>query len=196
MFTLRTRRTFSLTTEGLWKSRTLGGRDTCIPPFKMLTMDIGSLQHEDMMRDGYQPKMLLFTLDKLFYIYDQIKKQQRADEKIVVAYKILCLSPNRCTEQWHGFEKTGMPDALALLNMDDARHLKCLAWAVYDGVLLVGPQPKLPRDHPWCTVLAGLHKHIYRGRDDVAHCPPHMLGSWDCQEQIEALRRGGELSSM
>ena len=50
------------------------------------------------MRDSYRPKMLLFTLDELFYIYDQIKKQQRADEKIVIAYKILCLSTNRCTE--------------------------------------------------------------------------------------------------
>ena len=45
-------------------------------------------------------------------------------------------------------------------------------------------------------VLAGLYKHIYRGHDDAAHCPPHMLGSWDCQERIEALCRGGRLSSM
>ena len=94
MFTLHTGRTFSLATEGLWKSRALGGRDTCIPPFKMPSMDIGSLRHEDIMRDGYQPKMLLFILDELFYIYDQIKKQWRADEKIVVAYEILSLSAN------------------------------------------------------------------------------------------------------
>ena len=83
-----------------------------------------------------------------------------------------------------------MPDALSLLNMDDAHHLECLAWAVYDGTLLVGGWTKLPGDHPWCMVLAGLYKHIYRGCDDVAHCPPHTLGSWDCQERIEALCRG------
>ena len=173
-----------------------GGRDACIPPFKMLSMDVGSLCHKDIMRDGYQPKMLLFALDELFYIYDQIKKQRRPDEKIVVAYKILCLSMNRCTEQWHGLEKTSVPDALALLNVDDACHLERLVWAVYDGTLLVGAWPKLPGDRPWCMVLAGLHKHIYRGRDDAAHCPPHTLGSWDCQEWIEALQRGGRLSSM
>ena len=136
--------------------------------------------------------MLLFTLDELFYIYDQIKKQRRANEKIVVTYEILCLSAQWCTEHRHGVEKTGIPDALSLLNVDDARHLEHLVWAVYNGMLLVGKWPKLPGDHPWCTVLAGLHKHIHRGHDDVVHCLPHTLGSWDCQEQIEVLQRGGQ----
>ena len=89
-----------------------------------------------------------------------------------------------------------MPDALSLLNVNDAHHLEHLAWAVYDGVLLVGGRPKLPGNHPWCMVLAGLYKHIYRGREDVAHCPPDTLASWDCQERIEALCRGGRLGSM
>ena len=89
-----------------------------------------------------------------------------------------------------------MPDALALLNVNDVCHLEHLMWVVYDGVLLEGPQPELLGDHSWCTVLAGLHQHIYRGRDDMAHCPPQTLGSWDCQEQIEALRHVGSLSSM
>ena len=75
-----------------------------------------------------------------------------------------------------------MPDALALLNVEDIRHLEHLTWAVYDGILLVGLWSELLGDHPWCTVLAGLQQHIYRGCDDVAHCPPQMLGSWDCQE--------------
>ena len=168
----------------------------CVPPFKMPSMDVGSLHHEDIMRDGYQPKMLLFALDELFYIYDQIEKQRRPDKKIVVTYKILCLSMNQCTDWRHGLKKTSMPNALALLNLDDAHHLERLAWAVYDGTLLVGVWPELPGDRPWCTVLDGLHKHIYRGCDDVAHCPPHMLGPWDCQERIEVLCRGGGLSSM
>ena len=88
-----------------------------------------------------------------------------------------------------------MPDALALLNVNDVHHLKHLAWAVYDDALLVGLWPKLPGDCPWCTVLAGLHKHIYRGCEDTAHCPPQTLGSWDCQEWIEALWRVGSLDS-
>ena len=173
--------------EGLWKARALGGRDACVPPFKMLTLNTDMLCPEDTMRDGYRLKMLLFALDELFYIYSQVKNLRRANEKIVLAYEILCILANWCTDRRHGVEKTGMPNVLALLNMNDAHHLECLVWAVYDGILLVGPWPKLPGDHSWCTVLAGLHKHNYRGHNDVAHCLPHMLGSWDCQEQIEAL---------
>ena len=90
----------------------------------------------------------------------------------------------------------GLPDALSLLNMNDACHLEHLTWVVYDGALLVGGQPELPGSHPWCTVLAGLYRHIYRGHEDVAHCPPYMLASWDCQERVEALHRECRLGSM
>ena len=119
----------------------------------------------------------------------------KARQKALLAYEILCISANHCTDRWNRIEKTGMPDALALLNVEDVHHLKCLMWAVYDGILLVGPQPELLGNSPWCTVLAGLQQHIYRGHDDVAHCPSQTLGSWDCQEQIEALRCVGCLSS-
>ena len=68
-----------------------------------------------------------------------------------------------------------MPDALSLLNVNDARHLEHLMWAVYDGALLVGEWPELPENHPWCTVLASLYRHIYRGCEDAAHCPPYTL---------------------
>ena len=95
---MHTGRTFSLAMEGLWKSRVLGGKDACVPPFKMPSMQIGSLHHEDVMHNGYRPKMLLFVLDELFYIFDQIKKQWRADEKIVAAYEMLCLSAQWCTK--------------------------------------------------------------------------------------------------
>ena len=70
---------------------------------------------------------------------------------------------------------------------NDTHHLKCLMWAVYDGALLVGRRPELPRNCQWCTVLVGLYKHIYWGCDDVAHCLPYTLASWDCQEKTEAL---------
>ena len=86
-----------------------------------------------------------------------------------------------------------MPDALSLLNINDAHYLECLAWAVYDVALLVGEWPELPRNHQWCTMLAGLYKHIYRGHDDAAHCPPYTLASWDCQERTEVLHQEGKL---
>ena len=147
---------FTQVTEGLWKTRALGGRDVGIPPFKMPTLNKETLWAKDSMRDGYHPKMLLYTLDELFYVYTQVKNSQRADDKLVLAYEILCISANHCTNQQNGIEKTGMPDASALLNVEDVRHLECLTWVVYDGVLLVGPWPELLGDCPWFTVLAGL----------------------------------------
>ena len=167
----------------------------CVPMFKTPTMQHGILRNEDVLCNGYQPKMLLYTLDELFYVFDQVKRQQGMDKKLIVAYKILCLSTLRCTEWRHGYEKKGMPDALSLLNVNNAHHLECLAWAVYDGALLVGRHPKLPGNCQWCTVLASLYKHIYRGCDDVAHCLPYTLASWDCQERTEVLCRDGRLGS-
>ena len=141
----------------------------------MPTLNKETLWAKDSMRDGYRPKMLLYVLDKLFYIYVQVKNSRRADDKLVLAYEILYISANCCTNRRNGIEKASMPDALALLNVEDVRHLKCLAWAVYDGVLMVGPQPELSGDCPWCAVLAGLQQHIYRDCDGMAHCLPQML---------------------
>ena len=87
-----------------------------------------------------------------------------------------------------------MPNTLLQVNLIDTHHLKHLAWAVYNGALLVGGQPELPGDCQWCTVLADIFKHIYRGHDDAAHCPPYTLALWDCQQRTEVLceeqRRG------
>ena len=153
-------------------------------------MQWGTLHNEDVLHDGYWPKMLLYTLDELFYVFDQVKWQQGMDGKLIVAYEILCLSTLWCTEQQHGSKKKGM------LNVNDACHLEHLMWAVYDGVLLVGVWPKLPGNCQWCTVLASLYKHIYRGHDDVAHCLPYTLASWDCQERTEVLHRERRLGSV
>ena len=65
---------------------------------------------------------------------------------------------------------------------------------MYDGTLLVGLWPGLLGAHTWCAVLAGLQRHIYRGCNGAAHCPPQMLVSWDHEEQVEALRHVGSLS--
>ena len=78
--------------EEEWKSRVVGGRDNGIATFKTPTMQRSTLRNEDMLHEGYQPKILLYALDKLFYIFDQVKLQQGIDERLVIAYEILCLS--------------------------------------------------------------------------------------------------------
>ena len=173
---------FSLAMEDDWKHKSEG-----VASFKMPTMQHGTLQNEDVLHKGYRPKMLLYTLDELFYIYDQVKHHRGIDEKLVVAYDILGLTVLHCTEHRGGVKKQGMPDALSQINLNDTCHLEHLTWAVYDGALLVESQPELPGDHQWCTVPASIYKHIYRGHNDAAHCPPYTLASWDYQQRTEVL---------
>ena len=139
IFKWRTGRTFSLAMEEDWKCQSNG-----IASFKSPPMQHGTLQNKDILHEGCRPKMLLYALDELFYIYDQVKHHRGIDEKLVVAYEILGLAMLLCTECPGGVEKQGMPDALSLINLNDAHHLECLIWAVYDGALLIGSQPELP----------------------------------------------------
>ena len=162
-----------------------------IASFKSPTIQHSILQNKDVLHEGYRPKMLLYTLNELFYIYDQVKCHRGIDEKLVVAYEILSLTVLHCTECRGGSEKHSMPDALSLLNLNDACHLEPLTWVLYDGTLLVGRQPELPEDCQWCTMLAGTFKHIYRGHDDAAYCPPYTLASGDCQQRTEVLHQEG-----
>ena len=120
----------------------------CVPMFKTPTMQQDTLHNEDVLYDGYQPKMLLYAHDELFYMFDQVEQQRGMDKKLIIAYAILCLSALRCTEQRHGSEKKGMPDALSLLNVNNTHHLQHLTWAVYDGALLVGLLARASRKLP------------------------------------------------
>ena len=124
---------FSLATEEDWKHKSEG-----ITSFKMSTKQHGTLQNEDILHEGYKSKMLLYALNELFYIYDQVKHHRGIDEKLVMVYEILSLTMLCGTECQGGVEKQGLPDAVLQINLNDAHHLKHLAWAIYDEALLVG----------------------------------------------------------
>ena len=131
------------------------------------------------MWEGYRPKVLLYTLDELIYFNDQVKCHMRINEKFVVAYEILSLTALHCMEHWGWVEKSGMPDAILLVNLIDTCHLEYLTWVVYDGVLLVGSSPELLGECQWCTVLAGIFKHIYKAatKQHIAHPIPWYHGT-------------------
>ena len=99
-----------------------------------------------------------------------------------------------CMEHRGWVEKQGVPDAMWWVNLNDTYYLEGLTWAIYDGALLVGGRPELLGDRQWCTMLAGIFKHIYKGHNKTAHCPPYTLVSWDCQQRTKVLckerRRG------
>ena len=102
-------RTFSLATEEEWKSRAMGGKADGIATLKTPTMQHGTLHNKDVLHEGYWPKKLLYALDELFFIFDQVKRQQGIDQRHLMAYKILCLSMLQCTKRQHGSEKKDMP---------------------------------------------------------------------------------------
>ena len=56
---------FSFAMEEDWKHKSKG-----VASFKTPTMQCHTLQNEDVLHEGYRPKMLLYALDELFYIYD------------------------------------------------------------------------------------------------------------------------------
>ena len=85
--------------------------------------------------------MLLYMLDELFYIYNQVRHQWGCDEKIIISYEILSIVVAHCMECCSGTEKRGMPDALSLINVNNVHHLKRLTWAVYDRALIMGRRP-------------------------------------------------------
>ena len=57
--------------------------------------------------------MLLYALDELFYIYDQVKRHRGVNEKLIVAYEIPSLATLCCTECQGWGEKHGMLDAMS-----------------------------------------------------------------------------------
>ena len=59
-----------------------------VASFKTPTMQCSTLWNKDVLHKGYRPKMLLYALDELFYIYDQVKHQRGVDERLVMAYEI------------------------------------------------------------------------------------------------------------
>ena len=79
--------------EDEWKYKLEG-----VASFKTPTMLRNTLWHDNIMQEDYRPKMLLYALDELFYIYDQVKRHRGIDEKIVVAYEIISSVVLCCTE--------------------------------------------------------------------------------------------------
>ena len=82
---------FSLATEEDWKCKSDG-----VASFKMPTMQHGTFWNKDILHEGHRPKMLFYALNELFYIYDQVKRQQGIDERLVMAYEILGLTVLCC----------------------------------------------------------------------------------------------------
>ena len=91
---------------------------------------------------------------------------------------MLSFASNRCTEQYNGRPKpehdTFRP-AMPHINLGDVRSLERLAWAVYDGMYVLGSWPALSGLCDWACILDKTMTHIFHGRTLWEHCPQAPL---------------------
>ena len=59
--------------------------------------DADPQQRDSMGQGQHEGNASIYVLDELFYVYVQVKNSRRPDEKLMLAYEILCISANHCT---------------------------------------------------------------------------------------------------
>ena len=67
--------------------------------------------------------------------------------------------------------------ASTMMDMNDEPSLERLVWAVYNGVLLLGPMSMLSEQHSLSRILKGAYTLIYRGDKSSDHCSSCTTGS-------------------
>ena len=88
------------------------------------------------------PRMMLYALDELFYVYRGVGTND-VDGQHIVAYEILTVVLLCCTEQCSNPKKAcnTLGNAYPRVNLNGVNGLKHLAWAIYDGVYMPGNLP-------------------------------------------------------
>ena len=75
---------------------------------------------------------------------------------------------------------------------DDADGLRCLAWAMYNGVFVPGNKQALSGHYDWDHVVAGTLIHlIFWGQTDKEHCGPMTIASFNVKWVTELAQQQG-----
>ena len=147
----------------------------------------------DVLRTGMHLCMMLYALDKLFYIYRGVGTNYMGGQ-CIVAYEILSVALFCCTE-WCGNPKKAcntLGNAYPRVNLNDVNGLKRLAWAVYDGVYVPGDLPALTGCHNWECIIVGMTLHlIFHGATTNEHCEPSMVASLNAKQATKLAQQQG-----
>ena len=138
------------------------------------TIDTEPMWHHMLDKEcmGSHPKMFLFALDELSYIYQCINN---TDAQHIIVYEILSFASDRCIEQCNRSlkpERDTFGPAMPHVNLGDIGNLKRLAWAVYNEMYVPGSWPALSGLANWACILNKVMTHIFHGRMLQEHCPP------------------------
>ena len=124
----------------------------------------GTLTPVDKEHVGSCPKMFLFALDELSCVYQCI---DNTDARCIIAYKMLSFASDRCTERCNRRPKPEhdtFGPTMPHINLGDVGSLKRLAWAIYDGMYVLGSQPALSGLCDWACIINKMTTHIFHGR--------------------------------
>ena len=148
----------------------------------------------DALRTGSCPHMLLYMLNKLFYVYKGVGVKH-ADGQCIVAYKIFTVASLHCME-WHSSQKeyNTLGAAYPRVNLSDVDGLEHLAWAMYNGVYVPGNPTALTGHHNWECIITGTTLHsIFHGKTNDEHCKPSTIASLNAEQAIKLMQQQGLL---
>ena len=135
---------------------------------------------------GYRPKMLLLMMEEHFHILEQLRHDNQ-DGHIMLSYELLLLAESHCKKkhrhssrlpQAYGQVSENLPGCLPT-------YLEWLTWAVYDGILMLGPTPLLETSEPWGQIVKHLADKVLDGLHPryPAHTSAEFVGCKRAERQ-------------
>ena len=121
-------------------------------------------------------------VEEFFYILQQLTDEDH-DGCIVLGYELMLEAEHRFRIKWSGCARCHWspsnstsnappcsPETLDLMTWSnpDSRMLECFQWSVYDGILTLGPTPKLMGPKSYNQVIRDLTAKAFRGLQ--VHC--------------------------
>ena len=138
-----------------------------VPTYKVMGGALAPMDKECM---GSYPKMFLYALDELLYVYQCI---DNTDTQCVIAFKILSFASDRCMEWCDGRPKPECDTfgpAMPHVNLGDIKNLERLTWEVLGSLLALSGL------YNWACILGKMTTHIFHGRTLWEHCPLSTVG--------------------
>ena len=120
------------------------------PNFNALSLSIVNLDEVSLFYSGHWPKMFLFLLEEMAYMYAHISTED-VNGLQVMAYEVLTMAEIR----YHICKRSANPqdmmrgNAMSCVVLGDLSRLERLVWAVFDGVLVAGVPHELGPDESW-----------------------------------------------
>ena len=133
-------------------------------------------------REGHCPKVLLWMMEEFFHISHSLTDTD-CDGHLILCYELMMEAEHHFRIKRGGGAGHRRPSSSAgnaspclqdkledvAWNKPDSKTLECLVWSVYNGVLSLGPTPKLMGPESYNQVTRCLTSKVFRGLQ--VHCP-------------------------